>query len=134
VDHGKKPILQGKPDQLNSKGNLSLWGPPPLLSCNFESRDEILLKGGRPWRPRFLFNVINANGRISRVKPVDIFQTLGQPGSSPLKPHQHTLLTPLPKSTHICGQPLVKGMVKTLRNPNVFERPPELLPRSPNFT
>jgi hypothetical protein len=27
------------------------------------------------WRPRFLINVINANGRISRVKPADTGQT-----------------------------------------------------------
>jgi hypothetical protein len=27
------------------------------------------------WRPRFLISAISANGRISRVKPVDIGQT-----------------------------------------------------------
>jgi hypothetical protein len=38
------------------------------------------------------------------------------------------------KSTLTRGQPLVKGTVKPHPNPNVFERPPELLSRSPNFT
>jgi hypothetical protein len=38
------------------------------------------------------------------------------------------------KSTHTCGQTLVKGTVKPHLNPNVFEHPSELLPRSPNFT
>jgi hypothetical protein len=41
-----------------------------------ESRDEILLKGGRLWRPRFLISVINANDRISWVKSADIDQTM----------------------------------------------------------
>jgi hypothetical protein len=27
------------------------------------------------WRPRFLISVINANGRISQVKPTDVGQT-----------------------------------------------------------
>jgi hypothetical protein len=45
--HGKNPICKGKPDQLNSMGNTSIQEPPPLSSCNFESRDEILLKRGR---------------------------------------------------------------------------------------
>jgi hypothetical protein len=35
------------------------------------------------WRPRFLITVINANDRISRVKPVKPRSNLGQPGSSP---------------------------------------------------
>jgi hypothetical protein len=33
-----------------------------------------------------------------------------------------------------CGQTLVKGTVKPCLNPNVLNLPPELLPRSPNFT
>jgi hypothetical protein len=45
--HGKNPILRGKPNQLNSMGNTSIQEPLPLFSCNFESRDEILLKGVR---------------------------------------------------------------------------------------
>jgi hypothetical protein len=50
---------------------------PISLSCpwDFKSRDEILLKGGRLWRPRFLIIVISANGRVSRVKPADSGQT-----------------------------------------------------------
>jgi hypothetical protein len=62
------------------------------------------------------------------------WSNLGQLGSSPRKPRQQSLMTLLIKYKHNCGQPLVKGTVKTLRNPNVFERPPELLPCSPNFT
>jgi hypothetical protein len=38
------------------------------------------------WCPRFLSNVINANDRISRVKPAEHWSNLGQPGSSPRKP------------------------------------------------
>jgi hypothetical protein len=34
-------------------------------------------------RHRFLITVINANDRISRVKPVKPRSNLGQPGSSP---------------------------------------------------
>jgi hypothetical protein len=45
--HGKNPIFQGKPDRLNSMGNTSMHELLPISSCNFESRDEILLKGGR---------------------------------------------------------------------------------------
>jgi hypothetical protein len=44
-DHGKKLIIQGKPIQLNSTGNLPLQELPPHLVRKFESRDEILLKG-----------------------------------------------------------------------------------------
>jgi hypothetical protein len=43
--HGKNPIFQGKPNQLNSMGNTSMHELLPISSCNFESRDEILLKG-----------------------------------------------------------------------------------------
>jgi hypothetical protein len=46
-DHGKKLIIQWKPIQLNSTGNLSLQEQPPHPVPKFESRDEILLKGGR---------------------------------------------------------------------------------------
>jgi hypothetical protein len=35
------------------------------------------------WRPRFLITVVNANDRISRVKPAKPRSNLGQPGSSP---------------------------------------------------
>jgi hypothetical protein len=45
-----------------------------------------------------------------------------------------TPIDPLTKSTHPGGQPLVKNMVKPHWNPNVDERPLELLPRSPKFT
>jgi hypothetical protein len=37
------------------------------------------------WCPRFLINVINANNRISRVKPTEHRSNLGQPGSPPQK-------------------------------------------------
>jgi hypothetical protein len=58
----------------------------------------------------------------------------GQPGSSPRKPHQPTLMTPLIKLTHMCGQALVKSTVKPYLNPSDLECPPEILLRSPNFT
>jgi hypothetical protein len=45
-----------------------------------------------------------------------------------------TPIDPLTKSTHSCGQPLVKDTVKPRLNSDVDERPPELLPRSTNFT
>jgi hypothetical protein len=111
--------------QLNFLGNTSL--PEQFLSfpCNFESRDEILLKGGRLWRPRFLIT-INANDRISRVKPVKPRSNLGQPGSSPQKPRQWTLMNPLTKPTHTRGQPLVKGTAKTVLTIDVSECRPEL--------
>jgi hypothetical protein len=32
-----------------------------------ESRDEILFKGGRLWRPRFLAGFINPNDPVNRV-------------------------------------------------------------------
>jgi hypothetical protein len=43
----KHSSIQGEPDQINSMGNTSI--PESFLTspCNFESRDEILLKGGR---------------------------------------------------------------------------------------
>jgi hypothetical protein len=46
-NHGNKSSLQVEQGQLNFLGNTSI--PEPLLtsSCSFESRDEILLKGGR---------------------------------------------------------------------------------------
>jgi hypothetical protein len=46
-NHGSKPSPQVEQNQLNLLGNTSI--PEPFLpsSCNFESRDEILLKGGR---------------------------------------------------------------------------------------
>jgi uncharacterized protein YqjF (DUF2071 family) len=64
-----------------SQTSLTLWVTSPsknhfpISSSNSESRDEILLKGGRLWRPRFLFNIINTNDQISRVKPADTGQT-----------------------------------------------------------
>jgi hypothetical protein len=45
--HGENPIFQGKSDRLNSMGNTSMHELFPTSSCNFESRGEILLKGGR---------------------------------------------------------------------------------------
>jgi hypothetical protein len=50
------------------------------------------------------------------------------------KTESTTPIDPLTKSTHPGGQPLVKDTVKPHWNPNVDERLPELLPRSPNFT
>jgi hypothetical protein len=89
--HGENPIFQGKPDRLNYMGNTSMHELFPTSSCNFESRVEILLKGGRLWCPRFLINVINANDRISWVKLTEHWSNLGWPGSSPRKPRQWTL-------------------------------------------
>jgi hypothetical protein len=43
----KHPSIQGEPDQINSMGNTSIPEPFPHSSGNLESRDEILLKGGR---------------------------------------------------------------------------------------
>jgi hypothetical protein len=54
---------------------ISLFENPPYSSFTFESQDEIMFKGGRLWRPRFLISVINANDQISWVKPADIGQT-----------------------------------------------------------
>jgi hypothetical protein len=48
-----------------------------------ESPLSIGLQTAPLWRPRFLIAVINANDRISRVKPVKPRSNLGQPGSSP---------------------------------------------------
>jgi hypothetical protein len=62
-------------DQLNFMGNISIWEHLPISSWIFKSRDEILLKGGRLWCPRFLISIINANDRISWVQPADIGQT-----------------------------------------------------------
>jgi hypothetical protein len=59
-----------------------------LLSCNpwhvrrdrsdliDESRDEILFKGGRLWRPMFWISIISANDRTNWVKPADVGQTM----------------------------------------------------------
>jgi hypothetical protein len=47
------------------------------------SRTNQSFKKHMVWRPRFLITVINANDRISRVKPVKPQSNLGQPGSSP---------------------------------------------------
>jgi hypothetical protein len=43
-------------------------------------------------------------------------------------------MTPLIKMTHMCGQLLVKVMVKPYLNLSDPECLPELLPRSPKFT
>jgi hypothetical protein len=66
--------------------------------------------------------------------PTDKWSNLGQPESSPRKPHRQTLLNPLTKSTHIRGQPLVKDTVKLRLNTDAGECLPELFPCSPNFT
>jgi hypothetical protein len=43
-------------------------------------------------------------------------------------------MAPLIKLTHMCGQPLVKVMVKPYLNPSDPDCLPELLSRSPKFT
>jgi hypothetical protein len=43
-------------------------------------------------------------------------------------------MTLLIKSTHVCGQTLLKYTVKPYLDIDVLECLPELLPRSPNFT
>jgi hypothetical protein len=115
-------------------------------SATFEPkrRQALIIRGTRVplaelacckvWRPRFLITIINTNGRISRVKPAEHRSNLGQPGSSPRRPRQWTLLDPLTKSTHIGGQPLVQDTVKPGLTVDVSECRPELLPRSPKFT
>jgi hypothetical protein len=67
------------------------------------------------------------SNRPTEVKPRSTW-------SSPRKPRQWTLLNPLTKSTHTCGQPLVKDTVKPGLTIDVGECRPELLPRSPNFS
>jgi hypothetical protein len=86
------------------------------------------------WRPRFLITVIDANDRISQVKPVKHRSNLGQPGSSPRKPRQWTLMNPLTMPTHARNWPLVKGTVEPRLIVDVSECRSELLPRSPKFT
>jgi hypothetical protein len=58
-----------------SQGNLEILENHISLSCTwiFESRDEILIKGGRLWRPRFSISLISSN---DRVKTVDSSHTL----------------------------------------------------------
>jgi hypothetical protein len=46
-NRSNKPSLQVEQSQLNFLGNTSSQEPLPTSSWNFESRDEILLKGGR---------------------------------------------------------------------------------------
>jgi hypothetical protein len=46
-NHSIKPSFQVEQSQLNFLGNTSMHELFPTSSCNFESRDEILLKGGR---------------------------------------------------------------------------------------
>jgi hypothetical protein len=43
-------------------------------------------------------------------------------------------MSPLIKLTLMCGQPLVKVLVKPYLNPCAPDYLPELLPRSPKFT
>jgi hypothetical protein len=46
-NYDNKPSPQVEQSQLNFLGNTSIPEPFPHSPCNFESRDEILLKGGR---------------------------------------------------------------------------------------
>jgi hypothetical protein len=65
------------------------------------------------------------------------WQTLIKPRSTWVitsKPEQTNPNDPLTKSTHPCGQPLVKDMVKPRLNSDVGECLPELLSRCPDFT
>jgi hypothetical protein len=116
-----KLILQNISHFLRHKINISILIPWP-------SNRSISVT------PRFLITLINVNDRISQVKQAEHRSNLGQPGSSPRKPLQWTLLDPLTKSTCIRGQPLVKDPVKTGLTVDVSECRPELLLRSPNFT
>jgi hypothetical protein len=108
--NNNRPSPQVEQSPLNFEGNTSI--PESLFTspCNFESRDEILLKGGRLWRPRFLITVINANDQISRVKPQS---NLGQPGSSPENLVNEPQWTPWP-SLH---PPVVNPWSKTRSKP-----------------
>jgi hypothetical protein len=103
-------------------------GVPPFLHGGSHHRPALV------WRPRLLITVINANDRVSRVKPAEHRSNLGQPGSSPRKPRQWTLMNPLTKSTHTRNGPLAKDTVKPGLTVDVSECRPELLPRSPHFT
>jgi hypothetical protein len=81
-----------------------------LKKCTSEIEEQ-----GRAllWRPRFLITVINANGRISRVKPVKPRSNLGQPGSSPENLVNEPRWTPWPSL-----QPrVVNPWSKTRSNP-----------------
>jgi hypothetical protein len=85
------------------------------------------------WRPKFIISIINANDRISRVKPADIGQTKVNLGHH-LETESTTPIDPLDQvNTHL-GQTLVKTTVKSHWNPGVCECLPELLPRSRKFT
>jgi hypothetical protein len=68
---------------------------------------------GYLWRPRFLITVINANDRISRVKPVKPRSNLGQPGSSPENLVNEPQWTPWPS----LYTPVVNPWSKTRSNP-----------------
>jgi hypothetical protein len=99
-----------------------------------ESRDEILLKGGRLWRPRFLISIINANGRISQVKPADFGRTEVNLGHHLENLTDKAYWTPLP-SQHT---PVVNPWSKTRSNPtwtptsaNVFQNFCRVLQISP---
>jgi hypothetical protein len=107
-----------------------------LIGSGCKRKEGLIVAASKAamWRPRFLINAINTNDRISRVKPTEHRSNLGQPGSSPRKPRQWTILDPLTKSTHTRGQPLVKDTVKPRLRIDVSECRPELLPRSPKFT
>jgi hypothetical protein len=65
---------------------------------------------------------------------VDVGQTLVNLGHHLENLAKQSLMAPLIKSPHHCGQPLVNPWSKPRSNPFVFELPPELLLRSPNFT
>jgi hypothetical protein len=72
-----------------------------------ESRDEILFKGGRLWRPRFSARLINPNEQVNRVDFGQTTVNLGHhPKTSPTIPND------TPRSTH--GQGWVKTLVKPL--------------------
>jgi hypothetical protein len=85
------------------------------------------------WRPRFLISIISANDQVKQRQTRWLWSNLGQPGSSPRKLGRQSLMTLLIKSRHPCGQTLVNPWSKPRSNPYVFELPPELLQRSPNF-
>jgi hypothetical protein len=51
------------------QGNSKIFENHSPLPClwNLESSDEILFKGGRLWRPRFLIRIISANDWVKHI-------------------------------------------------------------------
>jgi hypothetical protein len=89
----KKDVKRVKEDVASVKTKEEK--PPVKTKKMTKLEDKSVPKMVRKWVPKIatvtpqVFNyVINANDRISRVKPVNHRSNLGQPGSSPRKPRR----------------------------------------------